>query len=303
MNNNIFKLFILFTLFNIFNVNKLFTQGINIDTIKINKNNPATIELPDNIIFSLIGNNPYRLIDDFKEYKFYQISVIDNILIIETGNEINKSTSSITIKTSNNTYFGYITYSESVTKSFFSFINFNNRNTENNINNTSITEFKDSTEVFKVKEDNINDDTIIYRINTVMQMPTNIFDIADIKGNVVFQISNIVNDLKHSYINLIIHNNSSSTYSINGVLFKFEEGKKGVFKKKDVINTEWLNTIKIIYPTNKNIESYSFQNIGIVVPLYSGTDGIVLLKVMETTGTRTAVIEIPSKIINTTQVF
>jgi hypothetical protein len=275
----------------------VFAQGNFMDTIKINRNNPATLEFPEPVSFTLIGNNPYRMLGEVKEYKHYQISQVDNIVIIEAGKEFNPEISSITIKTASNTFYGYIGYFDSVKTSFYPFAptKLSTKNPDNPAYN--------KTEVFLVKKVAINEDTIMQRISQVLALKPHYNHIADIKGKVIFQVANIVNDVKYSYIKLIIQNNSASTYTANGVLFKFEEGKKGIFKKSDVTNTEWLNAVKIVYPPNKSIESYSFANVGIVVPLYNGANGVLMLKVMEANGTRTAVINIKSVDINNTKIF
>jgi len=268
-----------------------------IDTIKIDRNKPATIEFNEDVVFTLIGNNPYKLVGEAKVYKYYQISEYDNIVIIECGKEINNKISTITIKTQKNTYYGYIGYFDNPNKSFYPVKKSNEYESIESISENI------NGEIFKKTKENINQDTIVKRLKQVLELKPYFNDIADIKGGVVFQVSNIVNDLQYSYMKLIIQNNSSSTYKINGILFKFEEGKKGLFKSKDITNTEWINTEKIIYPQNKNIESFSYENVGIVVPLYNGSHGELMLKIIEDKGTRTAVIKIKSSDINNTQVF
>lgn len=279
----------------------VFCQGINMDTIRLNKNLAATLEFSEDVSFSLIGNNPFIMSGDAKNFKYFQISEVGNVIIIE-AKEPKLTVSSITVRTKSNVYYGYICYSDQVNKSFYSFSPVV-KSEPISKTDTSTTFSKDDVEMFKIVKDTTTPELMLSRINSVLAMKNDFDDIADIKGDVVFQVANIVNDKYYSYIKLIVQNNSASTFCINGVLFKFEEGKKGILNKKDVVNNEWLNAVKIILPPNKCVNSYSFQNIGFVIPLYNGTDGSVLLKVIEENGTRTAVINIKSKVFNTTKIF
>ena len=283
-------------------------QSIDMDTIKLNKNNAATIEFNSPVKFVLIGNNPYSLTPSgIKNYKFYQVSELGNIVIIESK-QVNQESSSITIKTQSHTYYGKIGYFNSVDKNYYSFFNVANTSISTNqqsfIDDDVLT--PEQNEIFDVKSTKLPDSVIINRLNHTLALDTKYEQIHDVKGNVIFQVSNIVNDNQFSYIKLIIDNQSSSSYKVKDVLFVFEEGKKGgklLKKSNEAIVQNWLNPEKIMYPTNKTINSASYENVGFVIPLYNGTDGEIILQVMEDNGTRDAMLHIKSKVMNSTTVF
>jgi hypothetical protein len=119
----------------------------------------------------------------------------------------------------------------------------------------------------------------------------------------VFQVVNIVNDNNYTYIKLLIDNKSSNLYEIDGITFKVAEGaKKSVFKK-EIVNQNYLNPRKVIYPKDKQIKAYMAENIYFVIPLYTTNSGTLIIKVIEKNGLRNADIIVKSKDLNNAKIF
>lgn len=284
------------------------------DTIRLNQNNAATLNFNSNETVALcnIGGNPFRIVNDFCDYKHFQISMMDNIVLIE-AKQVKYEPSSIMVKTDKAVYHGTIMFDvdDNITKNFYDYsssaLNFNQNNSPQSVevedSYDEVGIIDNGVELFVKMDDNVSDELKHQRLSDVMKMENEYEDIADMKGDVVFQVSNIVNDHQFSYIKLIIQNNSSTTYRVNGVFFRFQESKKTKVGKKDAQNIEWIPADRIIMPTNRSISAYSYDIVGFVIPLYNGSTGTVMLKVIEDQGTRTAVLNIKSKIINNCKVF
>lgn len=275
---------------------QLKAEGISMDTLRTNEHNAITISFSEDeeVEFCTIAGNPYKVVNDYIDYKYYQISIMGSMVLIEVKNQ-KKEYSTIAIKTNKKVYYGYIIYSNEVKRSFYDY-------TIKKTNTEQPSEIKDQVEQYHIESDEVTEEKMNSRIEKVISMKNDYEEIADIKGEVVFQVGAIANDHKYTYIKLIVQNNSSTTYKVNGIFFRFAESKKKT-GKNDAVNAEWINATKVIYPTNREIKAYTHDVIGFVVPLYNGDNGTVMLKVIEDNGTRTAVLNIKSKVINTTKIF
>ncbi len=128
-------------------------------------------------------------------------------------------------------------------------------------------------------------------------------DIALIKKNVVFQVVNIVNDDNYTYIKLLVDNKSSNQYEVDGITFKSEEGAKKSIFKKELVNQNYLNPQKVIYPKDKQIKAYTSEFIYFVIPLYTTNSGTLNIKVVEKNGLRNADIVINATDLNNAKIF
>ena len=293
------------------------------DTIRLNQNNAATLNFNSNetVVLCNIGGNPFRMVGDFCDYKHYQISMMDNIVLIE-AKQVKYEPSSIMVKTDKAVYHGTIMFDgdENISKNFYDYssqtvvplsVTKNPavgedgaiQNAETDDESVSHGIVDNGVEVFMKYNEEVTEDVMFERLAKVMKMENEYEEIADMKGEVIFQVADIVNDHKYSYLKLVIQNNSSTTYRVNGVFFCFRESKKSSVGKKDAQNVEWIPAERIKYPSNRNIPAYSHDIVGFVIPLYNGSTGTVMLKVIEEQGTRTAVLNIKSKLINNCKVF
>lgn len=294
-----------------------FGQSESMDTIRLNSNNAATLNFnqDEEVLLCNIGGNPFKMVGEFVDYQYYQINIMSNIVLIETKRP-KLQYSSIMVKTDKAIYYGVICNAtdEEIKSSFYDFsrkVVANNNNasssgrqseTESVVDDEVDLVYDNGVELFLNYNTEVTDEDIFDRLNKVINMDNEFEDIADMKGEVIFQVANIVNDHKFSYIKLIIQNNSSTTYKINGVFFRFQESKKNV-GKKDAQNVEWINADRIKLPDNRSVGAYSYDVVGFVIPLYNGSTGNVMLKVIEDSGTRTAVLSIKSKTVNSCKVF
>lgn len=296
---------------------KMLEAQIYMDTIRLNKDNAATLNFntDESVVLCNIGGNPFRVVNDFYDYKHFQISMMDNIVLIE-AKQIKLTPSSIMVKTDKAAYHGIIMYDvdENIIKNFYDFSNsviVKSNSVQNETSEEDESADKDighgmvdnGVEVFVKYNEEVTEKIMFERLAKVIDMENEYEDIADIKGDVIFQVANIVNDHKYSYLKLIIQNNSSTTYRVNGVFFCFRESKKSKVGKKDAQNIEWIPAERIKMPDNRNVPAYSYGIVGFVIPLYNGSTGQVMLKIIEDQGTRTAVLNIKSKLINNCKVF
>lgn len=295
----------------------LCAQNINMDTILLNGNHAATLcfEEDEEVLLCNIGGNPFKIVGEFTDYKYYQISIMGNMVLLEKKQD-KLEYSSIMVKTSKRAYYGIIGLAsdDEIKTSFYEFQEKISAVTPAVSKKTSSNseEYDDDednfihdngVEIFMNYNNDVTEEQMFERLNQVTSMPNEFEDIADMKGEVIFQVANIVNDHKYSYIKLIIQNNSSTTYTINGVFFRFQESKKSTVGKKDAQNVEWLNAERIKMPDNRSVNAYSYDVVGFIIPLYNGSTGNVMLKVIEDQGTRTAVLSIKSKTVNSCKVF
>jgi hypothetical protein len=119
----------------------------------------------------------------------------------------------------------------------------------------------------------------------------------------VFQVVNIVNDDNYTYIKLLVDNKSSNQYEVDGITFKSEEGAKKSIFKKELVNQNYLNPKKVIYPRDKQIKAYTSEFIYFVIPLYTTNSGTLNIKVVEKNGLRNADIVINATDLNNAKIF
>jgi hypothetical protein len=114
---------------------------------------------------------------------------------------------------------------------------------------------------------------------------------------------NIVNDDNYTYIKLLVDNKSSNLYEIDGITFKAEEGAKKSINKKELVNQNYLNPRKVIYPKDRQIKAYSSEYIYFVIPLFTTNSGTLLIKVVEKNGLRNADVTVNAVDLNNAKIF
>ena len=136
---------------------------------------------------------------------------------------------------------------------------------------------------------------IVERLNFVMNKAQEYNDIGIEANKMEFGVANIENDDKYTYFKLTILNGTGSDYKIDNVIFKYVEGKKKGFKKSAKIE-ERINPVIEPDDTSKIIKGYSSAVIGYVIPLFTvGSEGKLLIQIVEKNGTRNPLIEIEAK--------
>lgn len=265
----------------------LYSQDL--DTIKLNNNLSATLEFESEISFIVLGNNPLLSQNEGNpNYKYYDIFQQENIVIFRVKS-LEAPFTTLNIKLANGSlYHGFISQSKSPEKTYY---NFRKTNDTNLIQQGK----KDSSEIASKDINN--------KLSKLQLMTSDLDHIAEIKKNIIFKVSNIVNDDKYYYIKVLLNNNSSNLYEVDGVTFKMQEGKKKSIKNKEIANQNWLSPIKTIYPENKQIKAYSQGFICFVVPLYNITSGSLLIKIVESNGARNGNIDVSANDLTNTKVF
>lgn len=109
--------------------------------------------------------------------------------------------------------------------------------------------------------------------------------LGDVTGGVEVQLSNMKNDNNNTYLKFIIRNNSANEYIIDGMLFKYLEGKRRGLNRKEAQIEERIMPLLIEGP--EMVKAYSETQIGVVIPLFSVTKtGKMVVHIRERKGTR-----------------
>lgn len=257
--------------------------------IEINQNFTATLNFSDDIEFIVLGNNPQiGESNGIPKYKYYDVYQSGKTCVIR-GNDPMSPQTSITVKLLNGKiWYGTVKFGNN-TKIYYDFSLVDNEKEQHEKKQESLKELK--------KEALISE-----RLSMLMnEKPEyNTFGIAENK--LVYQVSNIKNDDKHTYIKIIAKNNSGSDYQIDAVLFKYQEGKRRGVSNKEAkieqrIDIQQDNGIT-------RIPAYTTQELGYVIPLFSiGDKGDLIIHFKEKNGTRNPRIIINGKDMLKVKVF
>ena len=251
--------------------------------IEVNRDFTATLNFSDDILLTVTGNNPQVGIEnDIPKYKYYGIFQSGSAVIIR-GVDPAAPATSITIKLKNGKiWYGTLKYGNN-TKIYYDFADQDSR-----IEKKEAKQLKDSLEKEQMK--------IVERLNFVMNKAQEYNDIGIEANKMEFGVANIENDDKYTYFKLTILNGTGSDYKIDNVIFKYVEGKKKGFKKSDAKIEERINPVIEPDDTSKIIKGYSSAVIGYVIPLFTvGSEGKLLIQIVEKNGTRNPLIEIEAK--------
>ncbi|MHC1705797.1 MAG: DUF4138 domain-containing protein [Tenuifilaceae bacterium] len=257
----------------------------NMGTIEVNSDYTATLSFADSIVFIVIGNNP-PLAD--KHFKFYDIYQSGKSCVIR-GNDPKAPNTSITVKLENEKiWYGKLHFGDS-TKIFYDFAkDENTKKVERKIQEVATVQDKES----KMKE----------RMNSVLSDPIEYNTIGTIENSMTFQVGNIKNDENFTYFKLIIKNGTGSDYNIDGIYFKFVEGKrKGVNRNEAKIEER----LKIAYVSPvKIVNAYKTEELGYIIERFTGSKkGSLNIQLREANGTRNPVITISGDKILGVKVF
>ena len=254
-------------------------------TIEVNSDYTATLSFADSIVFIVIGNNP-PLAD--KHFKFYDIYQSGKSCVIR-GNDPKAPNTSITVKLENEKiWYGKLHFGDS-TKIFYDFAkDENTKQVEKKIQEVATVQDKES----KMKE----------RLNSVLSDPIEYNTIGTIENSMTFQVGNIKNDENYTYFKLIIKNGTGSDYNIDGIYFKFVEGKRKGLRKEEAKIEERL---RMVYETPITVvNAYKSIEIGYVIDRFTGSArGTLVIQLREANGTRNPVIEISGEKILGVKVF
>lgn len=257
----------------------------NMGVIEVNKDFTATLNFTDSIVFIVVGNNPSVGENRNKYYDIFQNG--KNCVI--RGNDPQSPETSITVKLDNEKiWFGRLKYGDS-TKIFYDFTGEEVRKIDREkMQEIATVENKSA----KMRE----------RLNSVLTDKIEYSSIGKVENGMTFQVANIKNDDSFTYFKLIIINTTGSDYNIDGIYFKFVEGKRKGMKKSEAkieqrIKIEFESPIKVV-------TAYQKQELGYITERFTGgKDGSLVIQLRELKGTRNPIIEISGEKMLKVKVF
>ncbi len=253
------------------------------------------------ISFIIFGNNPQigSTKDGQPICKYYDVFQQGNIAIIKVKSKETPLTT-IDIKLADGSFYhDLICYSPIPTTTFYDF------SKPKTIEKIEVKKTKEEKAIKKNNTDTLGekDKSIDANLEKLVPLKQEYKDIALIKKNVVFQVVNIVNDDSYTYIKLLVDNKSSNLYEIDGITFKVAEGAKKSIFKKELVNQNYLNPRKIIYPKDKQIKAYTSEYVYFVIPLYTTNSGTLIIKIVEKNGLRNADVIVNATDLNNVKIF
>jgi hypothetical protein len=259
---------------------------VDMGIIEVNENNTATLFFPDVIYVNVVANNPV----EGEGYKYYDIFQDGKICVIR-GNRSDAPETSITIYLENERiYFGKLRFGKDARILY----NFG----EEIIPLSSEFEEKKKVEKETIRTEAMEEE----RLTRLMKEKIEYNVYGSRESGVEFLVSNIKNDEANSYFKIIISNNTGGDYVIDGILFKFIEGKRRGAKRKEAKIEERIMHKKILGP--EVASAYSKIEIGVIIPLFSvGNTGDLIIQVREKNGTRNPKIRISGKDMLKVKVF
>lgn len=263
MNNKL--IFITFLLFlNIIG----FSQ--NMGNVCVNMNNTATLKFDDVVKDVFFGTNPIITENKVNRYLYYDCFKLGTVVLFKLMDSVVEKSSITVILNNEDVYYGSIQKCDS-TKILYDY-----RASKNKENKSQISK----------------EDILLQNLKKVMEeKDIDNEDWSSNLNNIVLLISNIRNDSEHTYIKLVIYNQSGGEFKINNVSFRYKEGKsKGPINKDKNIEEPIITLLEY---GNMEVKAYSKSDLGFVLPLFSiGEKGVFIIHLIEKTGTRNLRIEI-----------
>ncbi len=256
--------------------------------IEVNKEYTATLNFAENIDFIVVGNNPPVGENKFKYYDIFQSG---KSCVIRSNDPLSPETS-ITIKlTSEAIWYGKLKYSgdPASTKIFYDF-------------SKDIVKKIEESKMQEVVDVQSKDSKMKERLNSVLSDAVEYRSLGAIQNGLIFQVANFKNDDNYSYIKFIITNNTGSDYNIDGIYFKYLEGKRKGLKKKEAGIEERISPV--FESPLKLVKAYSTLELGYIIPLFTvGKQGNLSIQLREEKGTRNPTIDINGDKLLSVKVF
>jgi len=257
--------------------------GGDLQTITLNKNYAATVEFCSDINAVIFGNNPTTGLtpDGLPIFKYYEMFQTGKVVVFRCRTDSPPETTLTIILKNGEVWDGFIKFAESPEKTRYTFC------------------------VIKT-EDNEADKTekkIQQSMKRIAAMDAEIQDIAVVKRSETYQVVNLANDSDHTYIKILLQNRSASDFIIDAVMFKYQEGKKHFFNKKEVVNKNWMPVSGQLFPEESRVSAKTVGTIVLAIPLYTTEQGHLNIKIIEKNGSRSSDFFIEAKDMATIKVF
>lgn len=279
------------------------SSGQEMGTIEVDQNTSATLMFNYDIDFVIFGNNPQV---DEGIYRNYDFFTDDNVCVIR-GSRLDAPETSITVKLSDKSvWFGkvkigansLILYDFSTKKLVASSNNSNSHSKKNPVVNSNSDTPGTSSPVKKtdqfITSDNMN---VINNIEMVKNLEREFFTLGNMIGDVIFSINTIRNDNHFMYIQLGINNKSGNSYLIDGILFKFIEGRRKGLRRNEVKSEERIMPVSI--DGVGLVKGYTNELFVVAIPLFAiNNSGKLDVTIREKNGTRNVVMSIRGNVLN-----
>jgi hypothetical protein len=208
---------------------------VNMGTIEVNSTNTATLKFYSNIQNVVFGNNPQVGVvpdgsgEERPIYKYYGNFSSGKTDIIKLNDSTARQTSITIILDNEDVFYGSLKVGNAP-KIYYDFTASQHKEAE-------AVQLKDSL------TKRVGEAIITERLKFLMAKGQEYNDLG-VEGNQLeFQVTNIMNDEKYTYIKFGIRNTSGSDYLIDNMIFKYVEGKKKGFKKTDAKIEERINPV------------------------------------------------------------
>lgn len=263
----------------------LFSQVVDMGEILISINVTATLNFDGSTVidYAILGNNPKDAdgnpvyFEDFKRLNTYTVKAL-----VE-----NTPTTSLVVRLQDGRmYMATVKYGDGG-KMIYNFADSKiPLITPSNVEENTLTPISKET----VKPNSV----VVERLKNVISRKDKYFNFGAKDNGLNFQVAHIVNDDKYTYIKLKINNKTGNDYIVDGILIKYQLGKRKGLKSSEVGNDE---RPPIIHREGQDvIKAYSEETIGVVCPVFAvGEKGLLKIQIIEQKGNRTATIEIEGK--------
>ena len=269
---------------------------INMGEIEVNLYMTATLNFNRNvnIDYVILGNNPK---DSKGNYMYYEQFQKDNTCTFKALN-LNAPTTSVVVRLQDGSIYKGIIKIGDNGKIIYNF-------EDKQEPKTAPVEPIQPNNNLTVLEEHYQPKDSIYinqRLTNVLNKKDKYFIFGTKENGLTFSVAHIVNDEKYTYLKLKVKNNTGNDYIIDGILIKYQLGKRKGLKSKEVGNEE---RPPVIYKQGVDvIKAYSEETIGLVCPIFAvGEKGLLKIQIMEKKGNRTATIEIAGNQLIDIEVF
>lgn len=258
------------------------------EDIVVNMKNTATLNFNSNIDYVIFGENPQDSKGNFVNYQVFQK---DNTCTFKAVKETAPETSIVVRLVNGNIFYGIVKMGSNV-KILYDYSNIGKeedkqKNDDELKENEKKDENKNIKENTKIEEKDRTDE----RLELIMESKDKYFNMGVKESGITYQIANIKNDSKNTYIKVKVKNDTGNDLVIDGIFMKYFLGKVKGIKKNNAGNEERVTIKKV--KGNLVVKAYSEEVIGIVTDLFAvGDKGKLMVRLEEKSGNRTATIEI-----------
>jgi len=257
------------------------------EDIVVNMKNTATLNFNSNIDYVIFGENPQDSKGNFVNYQVFQK---DNTCTFKAVKETAPETSIVVRLINGNIFYGIVKMGNNV-KILYDYSNVGKEEEKQKREVETKEEKKEEGKTDKVNTKTEEKDSTEERLELIMESKDKYFNMGVKESGITYQIANIKNDSKNTYIKVKVKNNTGNELVIDGIFMKYFLGKVKGIKKNSAGNEERVTIKKI--KGNLTVKAYSEEVIGIVTDLFAvGDKGKLMVRFEEKSGNRTATIEV-----------